>query len=221
MKEVLIKNSNEKFQIGKIVCVGRNYAKHAKELRNEIPEFPIIFLKTSTCVIQSGEEVIHPNYSNEMHHEIELVLLIGNKICNANNDEAADAITGYGVGLDMTLRDLQNEFRLKGNPWTLAKVFDTSVVLSGFVLKDEYKLKGNERIYLNINGQIQQDSTLDNMIFSPVEIVKYISSRMTLEEGDLIFTGTPEGVSRVIQGDVLKGGIEGIGELETKIISKD
>lgn len=218
MKKLVVKNSGEKINIGKIVCVGRNYAKHAKELGNEVPKFPIIFLKTATCVIQSGEDVIHPSYSNDLQHEIELVLLIGKEVGNANDNEAEEAIAGYGVGLDMTLRDLQNEFRSKGNPWTLAKVFDTSAVISEFVLKKDYSLKGNEKIFLNINGKSQQSSSLDHMLFSPVEIVKYISERMTLEPGDLIFTGTPEGVSRVVSGDLLEGGIEGIGKLETRII---
>jgi 5-carboxymethyl-2-hydroxymuconate isomerase len=218
MKYVPLKNSDEKIQIGKIVCMGQNYAKHAIELDNEVPEFPLVFLKTSTCMISSGGEVVHPDYSEDMHHEVELVLLIGKTVKNASDEEAAEAIAGYAVGLDMTLRDLQRAFRKNGDPWTLAKVFDTSGVLSDFVLKKDYELKGNEFIRLSVNGKTRQDSTIDTMTFSPVEIVKYISSRMTLEEGDLIFTGTPEGVGRVVPGDKLEGELEGIGSLTAKVV---
>ena len=219
MKYLKISGSDKNILCGKLVCVGRNYAAHARELGNEVPSYPILFLKTSTCIIDSGENVIHPDYSNELHHEIELVLLITKKIKNANDKEAEEAIGGYAVGLDMTLRDLQNQFRKEGNPWTLSKVFDTSAVLSPIVLKENYTLKQNENIFLNVNGIQRQNSTLDKMLFNPVEIVKYISTKMTLEEGDLIFTGTPEGVGKVVSGDILNGGIEGIGTIETKVIS--
>jgi len=218
MKYVPLKNSDEKIPIGKIVCVGQNYAKHALELGNEVPKFPLIFLKTATCMISSGGDIVHPDYSNDLHHEIELVLLIGKDVRNADDNEAQEAIAGYAVGLDMTLRDLQREFKSKGNPWTLAKVFDTSGVLSDFVLKDEYKLTGNESIKLDVNGESRQDSSLDTMLFPPVEVIKYLSQKMTLEKGDLIFTGTPEGVGKVDSGDTLEGSIEGIGSLTSKVI---
>ena len=219
MKTIKIKNRAEEIQIGKVVCVGRNYADHAKEMGNEIPDkFPIVFMKTATCMINSGESVVHPDYSENLHHEVELVLLIGSTIKNANTEEAENAIVGYAVGLDMTLRDLQFKSKEKGEPWTFAKIFDTAGVLTPFVSKDDYQLTGNERIHLSVNGQIKQDATVGLMLFNPVETIKNISSRMTLEPGDLIFTGTPAGVSRVIKGDKLSGGIENIGEIETTII---
>jgi len=218
MKTLKIKNSDEEIKVGKIVCVGRNYAAHAEEMGNQVLKFPLIFLKTSTCLISSGENIIHPNYSNDLHHEIELVLLIGEKVKNANDEEAENAIAGYAVGLDMTLRDIQAELKSKGHPWTLAKVFDTSAVISEIISKKDYKLKGYEKIYLNVNEQEKQSSTLDKMLFSSVEIVKFISSKMTLEEGDLIYTGTPSGVSNVVKGDRLNGGIEQIGKIETVIV---
>ena len=218
MKTIKIKNSNEEIQIGKVVCVGRNYADHAKEMGNEVPDkFPIVFMKTATCMINSGESVIHPDYSENLHHEIELVLLIGSTVKNANNDEAKNAITGYSVGLDMTLRDLQFKSKEKGEPWTFAKIFDTSGVLSEFISANDYKLTGNERIKMSVNDETKQDATIGLMLFNPIEIVKNISSRMTLESGDLIFTGTPAGVSRVVKGDKLFGSIENIGKIETVI----
>src|SRR3972149_4540015 len=118
MKKVRIKNSNQEFSVGKIVCVGRNYAEHAKELGNEVPEKPVVFLKPASALIHSREKIIHPTFSKDMHHEVELVLLIGKKVKNANKSEAEDAIIGYGVGLDMTLRDIQSELKKKGNKWT-------------------------------------------------------------------------------------------------------
>lgn len=217
MRSIKIKELKEEINIGKIVCVGRNYAAHAKEMGNEVPMFPILFLKTATCLISSGEKVIHPPYSNNLHHEIELVLLIGETIKNATKEQSEKAIAGYAVGLDMTLRDIQNENRKKGEPWTLAKVFDTSGVLSEFILKSDYELRGGEQIFLSVNNIEKQSSTLDKMLFSPAELVQYISQIMTLERGDLIFTGTPEGVSKVEKGDKLFGKIEGIGEIETSI----
>ena len=218
MKTLKIKNSDEEINVGKIVCVGRNYAAHAAEMGNQVLKFPLIFLKTSTCLISSGGNIIHPNYSEDLHHEIELVLLIGEKVKNANDEEAENSIAGYAVGLDMTLRDIQAELKSKGHPWTLAKVFDTSAVISEIILKKDYKLKGDEKIYLNVNEHEKQSSTLDKMLFSPIEIVKYISSKMTLEEGDLIYTGTPSGVSKVVKGDRLTGGIEHIGKIEAVIV---
>lgn len=214
MKKIKIKNSSQEFTIGKIVCVGRNYAEHAKELGNAIPEKPLIFLKPSSAVIYSGEEIIYPDISNEMHHEVELVLLIGKTIKNVDEKSAEDAITGYGVGLDMTLRDIQSDLKKKGHPWTIAKCFDTSAVLSDFILKENYNLTLDEEISLSVNSSIKQKEKLNKMIFSPSQIIEYISSLMTLEKGDLIFTGTPAGVGKVERGDELFGEIKGIAEIK-------
>ncbi len=218
MKYLKFKNSSEQIPIGKLVCVGRNYAAHAKELGNEIPEFPIIFLKPASNVIYSGESVIHPTYSQDLQHEVELVLYIGEDVKNATNETAEKAIYGFAVGLDMTLRDLQFEFKKKSEPWTLAKCFDTAAVLTDVVLKKDYQLKGDENISLMVNGITKQNSSIKNMIFSPVEIVKFISARMTLEKGDLIFTGTPEGVSKVVPGDKIEAEIKNVGKISTQVI---
>ncbi len=129
MKTLKIKNRADEVNIGKIVCVGRNYAEHAKELGNEVPEKPVVFLKPASAIIFSGDEIKYPPFSEEMHHEVELVLLIGNKIKDGSLKDAEKAIAGYGVGLDMTLRDVQSKLKSKGHPWTIAKCFDTSAVL--------------------------------------------------------------------------------------------
>jgi len=213
MKTVTIKNSNKKIQVGKIVCVGRNYAEHAKELGNEVPDRPVVFLKPTSALIYSGGKIIYPQMSEDMHHEVELVLLIGKTIKDADKNESALAIEAYGVGLDMTLRDVQSELKKKGHPWTIAKGFDTSAVISDFVSKENYTLTLNEEISLSVNGTIKQKAKLNTMLFNPVEIVSYISTLMTLEEGDLIFTGTPAGVSKVTKGDRLLVKLEGVAEL--------
>jgi acylpyruvate hydrolase len=219
LKKVRIKNSSKDFTVGKIVCVGRNYSEHAKELGNEVLDKPVLFLKPSSAIIYSGDNIIHPDFSNEMHHEVELVLLIGRKISKANLQEAENAIIGYGVGLDMTLRDIQNEARKKGNPWTISKCFDTSAIISDFVLKEDYKLTFDEEIALYINGVVKQKDQLNKMILNPSQIVEYISSLMILEEGDLVFTGTPKGVSKVNRGDKLKAQINDNISLECTVSS--
>jgi 5-carboxymethyl-2-hydroxymuconate isomerase len=218
MKSVKIKNSSQEFAVGKIVCVGRNYAEHAKELGNEIPEKPVVFLKPVSSMIYSGEKIIHPDFSTDMHHEVELVLLIGDKIKDGSLINAEKVIAGYGVGLDMTLRDIQNELKKKSHPWTIAKGFDTSAVVSEFILKSEKQFNLEEEISLTVNGELKQKDKLSKMIFTPEEIVQYISSLMTLEKGDLIFTGTPAGVSKVNRGDKLYAKIGDIVELDCEVV---
>ena len=218
MKTARIKNSKQEFTIGKIVCVGRNYAEHAKELGNEIPEKPVLFLKPASALIYSGGEIIHPTFGNELHHEVELVLLVGETVKNANKAEAEKAIIGYGVGLDMTLRDIQDGLKKMGHPWTLAKCFDTSAVISDFILKKDYQLKLNEKLELKVNGIVKQGDTLKSMIFNPIEIVEYISSVMTLERGDLVFTGTPAGVGKVKRGDKLEAKLGEITEIVCTVV---
>jgi 5-carboxymethyl-2-hydroxymuconate isomerase len=217
MKSIKIKNNEKEIIIGKIVCVGRNYTEHIKELGNEQHEKPVVFLKTSSSVVYSGSKIVYPTYSNDMHHETELVLLMGSDVKNASKTEAENAIVGYGVGLDMTLRDVQNDLKKKGHPWTIAKCFDTSTVLSEFISSEDYRLSMNEKITLKVNGEIRQNDKLNKMIFNPIQIVEYISSLMTLEAGDLIFTGTPKGVNKVESGDLLEAEIENIAKLSCQV----
>ncbi len=217
MKAVKIKNSEMEYPVGKIVCVGRNYAEHAKELGNEVSDKPVIFIKPASSLIFSGDEIIHPPYSSEMHHEVELVLLIRSEIKNADVITAENAVAGYAVGLDMTLRDIQKELRKKGDPWTIAKCFDTSAVVSDFILKSDYTITYDEEISLSVNDTIRQREKLSTMLFKPAEIVSYISSLMTLEKGDLIFTGTPAGVSKVVKGDRIFAQISNVGKLECRV----
>jgi 2-keto-4-pentenoate hydratase/2-oxohepta-3-ene-1,7-dioic acid hydratase in catechol pathway len=218
LKKARIKNSSKDFTVGKIVCVGRNYSEHAKELGNEVPDKPVLFLKPSSAIIYSGDNIIHPDFSNEMHHEVELVLLMGKDVNKANLKEAENAIIGYGVGLDMTLRDIQNELKKKGHPWTIAKCFDTSAVISDFTLKENFKLTLNEEISLSVNNIVKQKEQLNKMIFNPAQLIEYISSLVSLEVGDLVFTGTPKGVSKVNRGDKLEANLTGIAKLECNVV---
>jgi acylpyruvate hydrolase len=214
MKRVKIINRADEVTIGKIVCVGRNYAAHAAELGNEIPEKPVLFLKPASALIFSGENIIHPAFSSNMHHEVELVLLVGSSVKDADESAAERAIAGIGIGLDMTLRDIQDELKKKGHPWTIAKCFDTSAVVSDFVSAEDYHLTLNEEISLAVNGIIKQKEKLNLMLFPPAALVKYISSVMTLEPGDIIYTGTPAGVSKVERGDKLVAELSDLIKLE-------
>lgn len=218
MKTITLKNSGEHLSVGKIVCIGRNYVAHIEELGNERPKEPVIFLKPPSAMIDGGFPIIHPSFSEDMHHEVELVLLIGNMVKDADDKTAEEAIKGYGVGLDMTLRDIQSELKSKGLPWTIAKCFDTSAVVSDFILKEDYTVTLEEQIILSVNGEIRQNSHLKNMITKPAQLVKFISSRMTLLPGDLVFTGTPAGVGKVGKGDIIEAEIKNIAKLETRII---
>lgn len=217
MKTIKLKNSSREIPIGKIVCVGRNYAEHVRELGNVIHEKPVVFLKTVSSVIYSGDKIVYPSFSTDMHHETELVLLIGEEVKDADDKAAEKAIAGYGIGLDMTLRDVQSDLKKKGHPWTIAKCFDTSTVLSEFMKKSSYQLTLDETISLKINGEYRQKDQLNKMLHKPVEIVQYISSLMKLEPGDLIFTGTPKGVSKVNSGDKLVAELDDILKLECSV----
>lgn len=215
MKKVFIKNTNEYIEVGKIIGVGRNYAEHAIELGNEVSDKPILFLKTNSSLIFDGDFIEYPSYSNDMHHEVELVLLIGQNGKNINIDEAAAFIYAVGVGLDMTLRDVQNELKKKGHPWTLAKCFDTSTAVSDFY--SNHNLQMSDTISLYVNNVLRQHVSFNKMLCRPAELISYISSVMTLERGDLIFTGTPKGVNKVESGDVLRAVYDNLTELTVRV----
>lgn len=210
MSTLEIKTRTGTFHPGKVLCVGRNYEEHAKELGNEVPEFPIFFMKPTSNLAWSGAEIEVPPYSDNMHYETELVLLIGKDLKNASVEEAEEAIIGYATGLDMTLRDQQDLLKGKGHPWEKAKCFDNAAILSEFILKEDLDLTLDKKIILHVNGELRQNGPLNDMIFKPAEIVSELSKMMTIETGDLVFTGTPAGVGRVTSGAVLEGYVEGV-----------
>lgn len=210
MSTIEIKTKAGNFYPGKVLCVGRNYEEHAKELGNEVPDFPLFFMKPSSNLAHSGAVIEVPSYSDDMNYETELVLLIGKDIKNVSPEAAEEAIIGYATGLDMTLRDQQNILKGKGHPWEKAKCFDNAAIVSEFILKEDFHLTLDEKIVLDVDGQIRQNAPLNLMIFKPAVIVSEISKMMTIEKGDLVFTGTPAGVGRVASGAVLSGYVEGV-----------
>jgi len=199
----------EQLTVGKILCLGRNYSEHAREMNSEIPATPVVFMKPSTAIIRSGDDILFPAVSRCMHHEVELVVAIGTLCKNAPRATAYDFVSGYGVGLDMTLRDLQSEAKKKGEPWTVAKGFDTSAPLSEILPKTQIPDPHNLVLRCTVNGKVKQEGNTRDMIFRIDEIVSYLSCIFTLEPGDLIFTGTPEGVGEVKPGDHIEAELVG------------
>ncbi|MBL7995190.1 fumarylacetoacetate hydrolase family protein [bacterium] len=208
MSYICLKKSGERIAVSKILCVGANYSDHIAEMNPgkpaELPKEPVIFMKPPSAIIRDGENIIFPDVQSELHHEVELIVVIGK---DGKNIKAADAdshILGYGVGLDMTLRDLQAEAKKKGRPWTIAKGFDTSAVLSDVVLKNELIQVNDLTLKLFINDVLRQEGHTSNMIFKVSDIIVYLSQFFTLCRGDVIFTGTPKGVGPVQSGDRLR-----------------
>jgi 5-carboxymethyl-2-hydroxymuconate isomerase len=209
--------NGQHFSIGKILCIGRNYWEHIKELGNAPPEAPVIFIKPASSVIGEGEAVVIPPYSHDCHHEAELALLIGRKGKDIPVDQAMEHIAGYGVGIDLTLRDVQGELKKKGLPWEIAKGFDTACPLSAFVEASKVADPQNLQIRLTVNGEIRQDGNTSMMIHSIPAIVSHMSGSFTLEPGDVILTGTPAGVSRIVSGDTLVAEIPGVATLRVSV----
>jgi 2-keto-4-pentenoate hydratase/2-oxohepta-3-ene-1,7-dioic acid hydratase in catechol pathway len=189
------------FAVPKILCIGRNYAEHAKEMKAEIPAAPVFFLKPSTALVADGGVVKIPPISKDMHHEVELTVLLGKGGANIPESEARSHVAGFGVGLDMTLRDVQSEAKKKGLPWALAKGFDTSAPVSEFVPADRVPSVPALALELTVNGQTRQRGALSDLLFPVEKLIAYLSQFITLEAGDIIFTGTPEGVAQVVPGD--------------------
>jgi acylpyruvate hydrolase len=217
MKSLELRGSAQPIPAGKILCIGRNYAEHAKEMKADIPENPVVFLKPPSALISTGEKVIIPRISHDLHHEVELVLLIGKGGKNIPRTSAMEHIAGFGVGLDMTLRDVQADAKKKGLPWTVAKGFDTSAPVSTFVPRESVPNPHALEITLNVNGKERQRGNTADMLFPIDLLVSYLSSIFTLEIGDLIFTGTPPGVGPVVAGDRLEASIASIGTLNVAI----
>lgn len=193
----------------KIICIGRNYIGHAKELNNPVPKKPVFFMKPDTALLQKNNPFFYPEFSNDVHYEAELVL----KICrNGRHIEEQFAHKYYdeiGIGIDFTARDVQAECKKKGLPWEIAKAFDQSAPLGKFLPITDFPDISNIRFVLKINGETKQDGNSKDMIFSFDQIIAYVSQFITLKTGDLIFTGTPEGVGSITIDDHFEAFIEG------------
>lgn len=178
----------------KIICIGRNYVDHAKELNNPVPEKPVFFMKPSTALLLPHNPFYYPDFSTDIHYETELVLKINKNGKCIDKEFAPDYYQEIGVGIDFTARDLQNECKKKGLPWEIAKAFDSSAPVGRFLDKDTFADLNNIAFGLKINGETRQEGNSRDMIFSFDTIIAYVSQFVTLRQGDLIFTGTPAGV---------------------------
>ncbi|KAG8506376.1 Acylpyruvase FAHD1, mitochondrial [Galemys pyrenaicus] len=193
-----------------IVCVGRNYADHAAEMRSAPPREPLLFLKPTCAYAPEGSPALLPAHSRLLHHELELGVLLGRRVRAVPEAAAMGCVAGYALCLDMTARDVQDECKKKGLPWTLAKGFTASCPVSAFVPKERVPDPHNLRLWLKVNGELRQEGHTSAMIFSIPYIISYVSKIMTLEEGDIILTGTPKGVGPVKENDEILAGIDGV-----------
>src|SRR5450830_624428 len=211
---VPVLGTSDRFPVHRIYCVGRNYEEHAKEMGFTGREPPFFFLKPTDAlvVVNAGETgaMPYPSLTKNLHHEIELVVAIGTGGKNIKAVDAGKHIFGYAVGLDMTRRDLQNEMKKQGRPWCIGKAFDQSAPIGPITPALAAGNIANAEIYLQVNGQDRQRSQVSKLIWSMAEVIEHLSAAWALQPGDLIYTGTPEGVGAVVAGDTLHGGVTGL-----------
>ena len=206
---------NDPFPVRRIYCVGRNYAAHAREMGHDPDrEPPFFFMKPADALTEDGSTLPYPPATAELHHEVELVVALAKGGTNIPEDKALECVFGYTVGLDMTRRDLQGEAKKKGRPWDTGKGFDHSAPIGALRVASSIGHPANARISLSVNGVNRQDGNINQMIWNVPETISYLSGLFELQPGDLIFTGTPDGVAAVGPGDVLECGIEGIATLK-------
>ena len=221
MASIPVQGRSERFPVRRVYCVGRNYEEHAKEMGFTGREPPFFFMKPADAIVPvpAGETgtIAYPTLTKSLHHEIELVVAIGT---GGRDIKAADAhkhIYGFGVGLDMTRRDLQGEMKKQGRPWDIGKGFDQSGPMGPITPAAKAGDVANAEIWLQVNGKDRQRSNVSKLIWNIGETIEHLSAAWELAPGDLIFTGTPEGVAAVVSGDTLAGGVGGLGELRVRI----
>ena len=210
---VAVAGSAERFAVCRILCVGRNYAAHAREMGQDEREPPFFFSKPRDAVVASGATVPYPPDTRNLNYEIELVVALGREARDVSRAAAVDCVYGYAVGIDFTRRDLQIKARDMGRPWELGKGFDQSAPCSDIHRVAQTGHPESGRIWLSVNGVTKQDGDLSELIWQVPDIIATLSRTMILKPGDLIFTGTPAGVGPTVPGDVLRGGVEGVGEI--------
>jgi 2-keto-4-pentenoate hydratase/2-oxohepta-3-ene-1,7-dioic acid hydratase in catechol pathway len=219
MRNIRILGLNTSYTAHSVLCIGRNYAEHAKELNNPLPIVPVVFTKPLTAITYDGGEIRVPaDLTKEVHHEVEMVVAIGAYGRFISEDKAMDYVSGYGVGIDVTARDLQKALKEKSQPWTLAKGMDTFAPIGNFVQADQVADPGNLSISLEVNGQIRQQGNTSDMIFSLPALISFVSQYMSLHKGDLLFTGTPAGVGPLKDGDVVSAQLgDGLSRLNVNV----
>jgi fumarylpyruvate hydrolase len=214
-----VAGSSERFPVARIFCVGRNYAEHAREMGHDPNrEPPFFFMKPATAIVTDGRDFPYPPATKDVHHEIELVVAIGQGGANIPEAQALAHVWGYAVGLDMTRRDLQSEAKKMGRPWDTGKAFDGSAPCSAVVPAAKIGHPARGAIVLKVNGEVRQRGDLAELIWKVPEMIAYLSTLFTLLPGDLIFTGTPAGVGPVRRGDALEGSVEGVGSIALRVV---
>lgn len=219
---VPVAGTAERFPVHRIYCVGRNYEEHAKEMGFTGREPPFFFMKPADAIlpVAAGEtgKMPYPSLTANLHHEIELVVAIGKGGRNIAAADALQHIWGYAVGLDMTRRDLQNDMKKQGRPWSIGKGFDHSAPIGPITPAAQAGDVAKAGIWLQVNGADRQRSSVSQLIWNIAETIEHLSAAWELQPGDLIFTGTPEGVAAVVRGDVLEGGVDGLGTLRVEMV---
>ena len=203
--------------LGKVVCVGRNYAQHAAELNNPIPEQPLLFIKPATAVVPLTDPIRLPTDHGEVHYEAELAVLVGKHLRHASESAVREASVGIGLALDLTLRELQSELKAKGHPWERAKAFDGACPLSSFIPLRQGDNFGNLSFSLAINGDVRQRGHTGDMITPVLTLIAYASETFTLQPGDVVLTGTPAGVGELTPGQRLELELDGRLHVETSV----
>jgi 2-keto-4-pentenoate hydratase/2-oxohepta-3-ene-1,7-dioic acid hydratase in catechol pathway len=210
-------DSSSRVRIGKIICLARTYKEHAREMNTVVTEDPLLFLKPTSSVIFDHETIIIPKQSQCLHHEVELGIILGKKGKHISEKNARQYILGYLVALDITARDIQAVAKKNGWPWAIAKGFDTFAPISDALTKEKVPHPQNLNLTLRINGVVKQCGNTDQMMYSVERIISFISEIMTLERGDLILTGTPEGVGEIKEGDVLEAQLDSVCSLTVDV----
>ncbi|SDI36178.1 fumarylacetoacetate hydrolase family protein [Pseudomonas panipatensis] len=207
------------FPLGKVVCVGRNYAEHAKELNNPVPTEPLLFIKPGSCVVPSEGGFAIPEGRGDVHYEAEIAVLIGKPLSRQpSREEVLDAISGYAPALDLTLRDVQAKLKEKGLPWELAKSFDGAFVLAPFVSADHFPDPADIGIRLSIDGEVRQDGNSRDMLNPIVPLIQHICGHFSLQPGDVVSTGTPVGVGPLKHGNALVLELPGASRFESRVL---
>lgn len=218
VRGMAIEESEELFPVGKVYCVGKNYADHAKEMGGKVDnEEPFFFSKPTQSITQLNL-IPFPTRTKNLHHEVELVVVLKSECSNIMPDKAGDHIFGYAVGVDLTKRDLQVNAKESRKPWDLSKGFDNSAPISKILKKDGFLVKEGA-ISLSVNGNLKQSSNISNMVWKVDQLISWLSKYITLKAGDMIFTGTPAGVSQLKPEDKVEAEIENIGSLSFKLVN--
>lgn len=216
---VAVRGSDQRLPVHRIYCVGKNYAEHAREMGSDPErEPPCFFSKPADAVVPGTGEVPYPPATGNLHHEIELVVALGAGGRDLDPAQALDRVIGYAVGVDLTRRDLQAAAKQRGLPWDTAKGFDCSAPLSPVSLLEPGRALEQGRIWLEVNGQMRQEADIADMTWSVGEVLSHLSRLFELRPGDLVFTGTPAGVGPLVPGDSLRGGVEGVGEVDLRVV---